>query len=61
MIDNFSFETSSINSNGSEPFDIQTDVKTSADGEYNIVTVMLPPAEKEKIQLLLSQNGIAIK
>jgi glucose/arabinose dehydrogenase len=61
MIDNFSFETSSINSTGSEPFDIQTDVKTSADGEYNIVTVMLPPAEKEKIQLLLSQNGIAIK
>jgi glucose/arabinose dehydrogenase len=61
MIDNFSFETSSINSTGSEPFDIQTDVKTSADGEYNIVTVMLPPAEKEKIQVLLSQNGIAIK
>jgi glucose/arabinose dehydrogenase len=61
MINNFSFETPSINSTGSEPFDIQTDVKTSADGEYNIVTVMLPPVEKEKIQLLLSQNAISIK
>ena len=61
MIDNFSFETSSLNSTGSEPFDVQTDVKTSADGEYNIVTVMLPSVEKEKIQLLLSQNAISIK
>ena len=61
MIDNFSFETSSINNTGSEPLDMQTDVKTSSDGEYNIVTVVLPPVEKEKIQLLLSQNGISIK
>jgi hypothetical protein len=60
MIDNFSFETSSTKS-AAESFDIQTEVKTSTDGKYNILRIILPHTEKDKIQLLLSQNAISIK
>jgi glucose/arabinose dehydrogenase len=61
MLDNFSFETSSITSTRFTQSDIQTQVKTSTDGKYNIVTIILPPIEKEKIQLVLSENAISIK
>jgi hypothetical protein len=61
IIDTFSFETSSIKNAGSDPFDIQTEVKTSTDGKFNILKIILPHTQKDKIQLLLSQNAISIK
>jgi hypothetical protein len=54
MLDNFSFETSSITSTRFTQSDIQTQVKTSTDGKYNILTIILPPIEKK------SHNAAAI-
>lgn len=61
MMDNFSFEPSSIKSSASQPSEMAPQVKTRADGSYNMVTIILPSMEKEKIQLVLSQNAVSIK
>jgi HSP20 family molecular chaperone IbpA len=62
MMDNFSFEVSNIETAASEgPTKIVPQVKTTAEGNYNLVTIILPFIEKDKIQVVLSQNALSIK
>jgi glucose/arabinose dehydrogenase len=61
MIDSLSFETSGIKNNTSQTSEIEPQVKATVEDNYNIVTIILPHIEKEKIQLVLSQNAVSIK
>ncbi len=62
MMDNFSFEVSNIETAASEgPTKIVPQVKTTVEGNYNLVTIILPFIEKDKIQVVLSPNALSIK
>jgi glucose/arabinose dehydrogenase len=62
MLDNFTFETSSIEYATQEQSEMMPQVKTSTDtNDYNIVAITLPPTEKDKVEVVLTQNAVSIK
>jgi glucose/arabinose dehydrogenase len=62
MIDNFSFGNSSIGNATQEQSKMMPQVKTSTEtNNYNVVAITLPPIEKNKVEVVLTQNAVSIK